>query len=261
MSSGLAIMPLVFSNGTFCTRRTQSGADALSSGNPFVGIMNMDIAAGQISKAAECISDIAKESKSTLATGITSAEESIKALSKGDKVLSGVGKIMNFTADHINPLICATGAVKVLTSDDKEDAAIREGLGLGMMFTSEGLAKKTLGMPKTTKYDAKTMKIKNDGIYQLKNGKEKLLAATGKYNITDGKRLVISRDGIFSKRNPFLEKQSNAINDIRNTSAFVNKLTKLIPGVAKGFGFVCASIGGYKLGTAIANEIINVKDN
>ena len=86
MTSGLAIMPLVFSNGTFCTRRTQSGADALTAGNPYVGAMNMNIAGGQILKAAEGVTSIAKESKNTLASSITSAEESIKALSKGDKV-------------------------------------------------------------------------------------------------------------------------------------------------------------------------------
>ena len=66
MTSGLAIMPLVFSNGTFCTRRTQSGADALTAGNPYVGAMNMNIAGGQILKAAEGVTSIAKESKNTL---------------------------------------------------------------------------------------------------------------------------------------------------------------------------------------------------
>lgn len=260
MSSGLAIMPLIFSNGTFCTRRTQSGADALTAGNPFVGMMNMDIAAGQVLKAAECASDMAKESKSTIATGITSAEESIKALSKGDKVLSGAGKVMSFTADHINPLICATGAVKVLTADDKEDAAIREGLGLGTMFAFEGAAKKVLGMPKTVKYDAKKMKIKEDGIYKIKNGAEELLAKKGKYNITDGKKVVILRDSILGTKNPFSEEQCAAVKDFCKTSEFVNKTAKYIPGVLKGLGFVCASIGGYKLGMALADEIIQRKN-
>ena len=60
---------------------------------------------------------------------------------------------MSFTADHINPLICATGAVKVLTSDDKTDSAIREGLALSTMFASEAAAKKLIGMPKTSKFN------------------------------------------------------------------------------------------------------------
>ena len=244
MTSGLAIMPLVFSNGTFCTRRTQSGADALTAGNPYVGAMNMNIAGGQILKAAEGVTSIAKESKNTLASSITSAEESIKALSKGDKVLSGIGKVMSFTADHINPLICATGAVKVLTSDDKTDSAIREGLALSTMFASEAAAKKLIGMPKTSKFNPDTMKVENDGLYELLNGEKHLVAKDGKYKII-----------------PFIDKQVSALNDYCETTKLCNKSLKFVPGMLKGLGFVCASIAGYKLGMAVADQIIGKKED
>ena len=260
MTSGLAIMPLVFSNGTFCTRRTQSGADALTAGNPYVGAMNMNIAGGQILKAAEGVTSIAKESKNTLASSITSAEESIKALSKGDKVLSGIGKVMSFTADHINPLICATGAVKVLTSDDKTDSAIREGLALSTMFASEAAAKKLIGMPKTSKFNPDTMKVENDGLYELLNGEKHLVAKDGKYKIIDNNKVLITKDGLY-KNNPFIDKQVSALNDYCETTKLCNKSLKFVPGMLKGLGFVCASIAGYKLGMAVADQIIGKKED
>lgn len=258
MTSGLAIMPLVFSNGVFSTRRTQSGTDALSAGNPFVGAMNMNIAGGQVLKAAEAVSDIAKESNNALAAGITSAEQSIRALSKTDKVLSGAGKVLNFTAEHINPLICATGAVKVLTSEDKKDAAIREGLGLGTMFVAEAAAKSVIGMPKTTKFDPNTMQITSKGLQKLANGASELIAEEGKYKILDNCKVVISRDGLY-KSNPFLEKQASAIKAYCETTKIFNKSLQFLPGMLKGIGFVCASIGGYKLGMAIADKVLDKK--
>lgn len=258
MTSGLAIMPLVFSNGTFCTRRTQSGADALSSGNPYVAAMNMTIAGGQILKAADAATSIAKESTNTLATKITSAEESIKALSKGDKVLSGFGKAMRFAANNINPFICATGAVKVLTSDDKTDSAIREGLALPTMFLSERAAKSLLGMPKTCKFNPDTMKVETDGLYELQKGEKQLVAKEGKYKIIDNK-VAITNDGLYRK-NLFVEKQVSAVKDYCETAKLFNKSLKFVPGMLKGLAFVCASIGGYKLGTAVANQIIGNKD-
>ena len=99
---------------------------------------------------------------------------------------------MSFTADHINPLICATGAVKVLTSDDKTDSAIREGLALSTMFASEAAAKKLIGMPKTSKFNPDTMKVENDGLYELLNGEKHLVAKDGKYKIIDNNKVVIT---------------------------------------------------------------------
>lgn len=230
MSSGLAItsfMPSIVSSSIFSSRRANSGADALSQSNPFVAAMNMDIAGGQVLNAVKGVSAIAKESNNALANGFTSAEESIKALTKGDKVLSGFGKVLNFTSNYINHLITLTGAVKVLTADDKKEAAIRESLGLGAMFTAEAAAKRIIGMPVIKKID--------------------------------GKRVAVAREGLY-KKNPFAAKQVAALKDYCNTKTFFNKSLKFLPGMLKGIGFVCASIGGYQLGTALANAIINDND-
>lgn len=226
MSSGIAIasfMPSIVSSGIFSSRRANSGADALAQSNPFVAAMNMDIAGGQILNAAKGISAIAKESNSAVATGFNSAEESIKALTKGDKVLNGFGKVLNFTSNYINPLITATGAIKVLTADDKKDAAIREGLGLGTMFAAEAAAKRVIGMPIIKK--------------------------------VNGQRVAVAREGLY-KHNPFAAQQVEALNDFCNTKKIFNKSLKFLPGLLKGLAFVSASIAGYKLGSTIADTII-----
>lgn len=226
MSSMLAItsfMPSVVSSSVFSSRRANSSADALSQSNPFVAVMNMDIAGGQVLNAAKGVSAIAKESNNAFANSFTSAEESIKALTKGDKVLNGVGKVLNFTSNYINPLITLTGAVKVMTADDKTEAAIRESLGLGTMFAAEAAAKRLIGMPVIKKIE--------------------------------GKRVAVPREGLY-KRNPFVDKQVIALKDYCNTRTFCNKSLKFLPGMLKGLGFVCASIAGYKVGTKLANEFI-----
>ncbi len=257
MSAGLAIsafMPSIASNSWFCARRSDSGMEAFANNNPLVAAMNMDIAGAQVLKAGSGLSEIAK-TNNNIASGVVSAEESIKSLSKANKVVNGVGKVLSYTADHINPIICATGAIKVATADNKKDAAIEEGAGLGGMFLCEGLAKKGMAMPILSKFDANKMKIEKDGIYKIVNGEKKLIAKDGQYKILNGKKLVISREGGYHK-SAFLEKQVNALNDYCATKKVLNKSIKWVPGTLQGLAFACASIGGYKLGTAIANNLI-----
>lgn len=260
MSAGLAItafMPSIASNSWFCARRSNSGMDALANDNPFVAAMNMDIAGAQVLKAGSGLSEIAKgSSKHDIAAGIAGAEESIKSLSKANKFVNGVSKVLSFTADNINPIICATGAVKVATADDKKQALIEEGLGLGTMFAAEAAAKQIVGMPKVGKFDAEKMTIEKDGLYKLTKGGKKLLAKDEQYKILNGKKLVISRKGLY-QNNPFLEKQAAALKDYCETAKVFNKSIKFVPGAMKGLAFACASIGGYKLGTYVADKVTN----
>ncbi len=260
MTSGLAIvsLPSVISSTIFSTRRANSGAEALCSSNPIVGAMNMDIAGGQILNAAKGVSNIAKESATSLATGITSAEESIKALSKCDKVVGGIGKVLNFTADNINPIICLTSGVKVATSDNKKEDAIKEGTALGVMFASENMAKKVLGIAKNVKYNPETMVENDKGVYEIKNGEKKLIAEKGKYQIVDNKKIVINREGLFSS-NPFIEKQTNAFKDYCETAKVCNKSLKFLPGMIKGVSFALASILGFKAGKTISEYFVDEK--
>ena len=99
MTSGLTIssfMPSIVSSGIFSSRRADKGIDALASNNPFVSAMNFDIATGQVANAAKGVANIARESSNSVASGIVSAEEAIKNLSKTDKFLNGVSKVVNF---------------------------------------------------------------------------------------------------------------------------------------------------------------------
>ena len=259
MSSGIAItayMPSIVSSGIFSTRRANSSIDALNNNNPFVGAMNLDIAAGQVTNAAKGIVDIAKEQKNSIYNGVISAEKMIKSAQTSNKFLNGIGKIVNYTADHINPIIVATGALKVATAKEKDDALIQEGIALPTMFLFEAGAKKLIGMPINKKYDPKTMEITKEGLYQIIDGKKELIAKDGMYKIINNKKISINKEGIY-KSNPFLKKQSQAIKDFCNTKKIMNKSLKSIPGIMKGTAFVCASIAGYKLGSIIAEEIID----
>ena len=228
MTSGLAIssfMPSIVSSGIFSSRRADKGINAMSANNPFVGVMNFDIAAGQVTNAAKGVANIARESSNAVATGIVSAEEAIKNLSKTGKLMNGVSKVVNFTADHINPLIVATGAVKVACADDKAEAFSREALALGAMFGSEALAKRFIGMPKMEK------------------------------DPVTGKKAAVKREGWY-KDSSFLTKQAEALKDYCATKKIFNKSLRFLPGALKGIGFVTASIGGYSLGLSAADYIL-----
>ena len=256
MTSGLVIsafMPSITSSGIFSSRRMGKGADAMSANNPFVGLMNFDIAGGQILNAAKGTANIAREAKNSVASGILSAEESIKNLAKTDKVVNSVGKVLNFTADHINPIICATSAVKVLGSDNKKETAFEEGLALGTMFLSEHIAKKAFGMPKLKNLD-NNLKVCEEGLYSFKNGKKELIAENGKFKVLNNNKVAIERNGFFFK------KQAEALEQYCATKKLFNKSIKFLPGMLKGIAFITASICGYNLGLSAADKILAMRE-
>ena len=260
--TGLAItafMPSITSSGIFSSRRANTGVDAIASNNPFVGVMNLDVAGGQITNAAKGVVSIAKESKNAVSDGIISAEKSIKDLANSGKIARGVSKVLSFTADNINPIICATSAVKVLSADDKTDTAIQEGVALGSMFAAERTAKELLGMPKTMSYNPEKMVVEKDGLYKIKGDKKELIAKNGNYNIINNEKVVVKRDAILAK-SPFFNEQKKALQQFCETKTICNKSLKFLPGTLKGLAFVAASISGYKLGTSAADMIVKKSD-
>ena len=73
-----------------------------------------------------------------------SARSALKALESfaADNKLAGyAGKALQFTADNVNPLICASGVLKVAMSYDKVHDGITETAALSGMFLGEGLMK------------------------------------------------------------------------------------------------------------------------
>ncbi len=223
LSSIALFAPAIASNAVFSFRRASKGVDAIEE-NPIYGMMNMDLAAGQTLKAAKATSDMVQVSDKAAGETFKSAEQAIKNMANEGKFLKGVGKVVQFTADNINPIICATSGVKVLYSDDKADALARESLALTTMFTAESAAKKFLGMPLTKKID--------------------------------GKKVTVARDSLYCQ-NPFLKEQASAIKDYCATKKLFNKISlKPVPGMLKGLAFVMASITGYQLGSNIADKLL-----
>lgn len=219
--SSLAIFtPFVASNAIFSARRASRGVEAMDE-NPVLGAMNMTIAGAQVLKGVNAGADAAKLASPSFAKDIQTASESIKKLSDNSKIVKYAGKGLKFVADNINPIICLAGGVKVLGSEDKVDAGVRETLALGTMFLAEDTYKYLVGMPKTA--DGKLVRVES-ALYKNK------------------------------KFRPFLEKQVKALNDTCATKKLFNKISlKTVPGLLKGVGFAIASIVGYKVGSALAN--------
>lgn len=221
MTSSLASIalfaPIVASNAIFSARRASRGIDAMDE-NPAYALANIDLATAQILKGGRAAKAISVAVNSPVTLESNSAAEAIKTASKTNKLLSGANKVINFTADNINPIICVASGIKVLGSDDKIDTGAREILNLSCMFGAEALAKDFVGLPYSKKVNNKNVMFKREGSYKK----------------------------LFNK------KQIEAIKDLCMTKKYL----KYAPGVTKGLFFVGASIGGYKLGEFIGNKIL-----
>lgn len=235
--------PIIASSGIFAARRIGRGVDAMDD-NPFFGVANFVIAGGQTLKgmgAAKGIADLSSKYSSvtqhSASTPFIQMSKALKATPTSSKFMQIMGRIFKFSSEHINDLICVASIIKVLGSDDKADTAVRETLGLGLMFTCEKFAKKLLGMP-IVKRNAQ--------------GVKETIAQVPLY-----------------KSNPFLRAQSkklettlkSALKDIGLGKEFYNKVkNSSLPGATKGVLFVCASIAGYKLGSMLANKLLGTNE-
>lgn len=70
-----------------------------------------------------------------------SALKALESFSADNKLAGYAGKALKFTADNVNPLICASGVLKVAMSDDKVHDGITEAAALSGMFLGEALMK------------------------------------------------------------------------------------------------------------------------
>ena len=214
-------VPIALSSLIFAFRRTNKGLDAMQE-NPLYGTSNIMIAGGQTLKGLRATEDLtySYENTSSAAESIKSMNSTVKTASETNKFLKVTKNIFNFVSKYINPLICVAEGIKVISSDDKADAAVRGVLGLGCMFTFEKYAKKYMGMPYMTIHK-------------------------------NGTRETVKREALYHK-NPFVEKQVNAMKDYCMTK----QALKSVPGAAKALLFVAASISGCKVGNTFANILI-----
>ena len=212
------LTPVVASNAVFSARRMSRGVDAMEE-NPLFALANLDIAAAQILKGGRAVKALTVATEPTAEIATKGAANVIKETGTASKLLKGAGKVIRFTADYINPVIVAAGAIKVAGSDDKLDAAARESTSLLCMFGAEAFAKDFVGMPFTEKINGKVVTKAREGSYK------KLL------------------DNVFS------QKQKDAIQNFAKTK-------KGLAGGIKGLIFCGASIAGYQLGNMLANSIL-----
>ena len=106
---------------------------------------------------------------------------------KESKVLDYAGKGVNWATHNVNPLICASGVYKTLTSDDKVHTGITQLGAISGMFLGEGLMKrnmdKVINEQNVTKLAESVKDVKGLGsIAQtlLKNGNGGKVAAIAK---------------------------------------------------------------------------------
>ncbi len=98
------------------------------------------------------LSEVARYNKA-IAKGTEAATSMFSNLAKHNKAVDYAVKGVNWATKNVNPLICVSGGIKVLTSDDKVSSAIKETSALATMFAGERLAKEIL--PKIIKSQGK----------------------------------------------------------------------------------------------------------
>lgn len=63
-------------------------------------------------------------------------------LKTGSKFFKGIDKFIDFSAKHTNLLLSGAGVLRVMTAEDKKEAAFRETSALACMFGAEKIMKK-----------------------------------------------------------------------------------------------------------------------
>ena len=100
------------------------------------------------------------------------------------KAIDYAGKAVNWATHNVNPLICISGGIKVLNSDDKVHTGITQVGALSGMFLGEGLMKLHMGkvineqnILKLANKFKDTKGLKNITQYILKSGNSNKLAS------------------------------------------------------------------------------------
>ena len=160
------LAPTIAAQAVFSGRRAKKGVDNMDE-NPIFALMNIDIALGQFLKGSRAVKSALNEINGGASSNITKASEATKTLGESSKILKGFGKVIDFTAYHINPIIWASATVKGLTSknEDKPTAVTRELLPVFTMRLAEEGYNHFAGMPITKKIDGVQQNIQREGLY------------------------------------------------------------------------------------------------
>lgn len=97
-----------------------------------------------LGQTAGLVQEIAKYD-GIVAKGARSAVSVFSDLAKENKAFGYASKVTKFAVNNVNPLICASGAIKTLRSDDKVKTGITEAAALSTMFMAEACVKHNYG--------------------------------------------------------------------------------------------------------------------
>lgn len=93
-----------------------------------------------VGQTAGLVQEIAKYD-GAVANTARSAVSVFSDLAKKNKAFEYAGKATKFAVNNVNPLICVSGGIKTMMSDDKVKTGITEAAALSAMFAGEGLIK------------------------------------------------------------------------------------------------------------------------
>lgn len=225
ISAIASLSPIVASQFIFSTRRANRGLEALDT-NPLNAVMNFDIATAQGVKGTNAALAAAKVSSAELEQAVQGFNDVVKGVTNSSKIVKGISNIVDFTAANINPVICATSALKSITAekDKRLETAADETVKLGTMFAFEGAYKTLAGMPRYVKENGKVVSVPVESIL---------------YRDIDCVRKVVDK---FTKY-------------CNETIIFKKLPLNFLPGTLKGLGFVSASIAGYNLGNKASKTL------
>lgn len=225
ISAIASLSPIVASQFIFSTRRANRGFEALDT-NPLNAVMNFDIATAQGVKGTNAALAAAKVSSAELEQTVQGFNDVVKGVTNSSKIAKGISNIVDFTAANINPVICATSALKSITAekDKRLETAADETVKLGTMFAFEGAYKTLAGMPRYVKENGKIVSVPVESIL---------------YRDVDCVRKVVDK---FTKY-------------CNETTIFKKLPLNFLPGTLKGLGFVSASIAGYNLGNKASKTL------
>lgn len=177
------------SSAVFCARRIGKAEKKSQEGQNGVALTNIFVATGQGTKVVKYVAQLDNKVGKTAKTAV----DALQMASKNEKLLQYGGKALNLAAEYVNPLICISAGVDVLTSEDKESALIKNASGLGAMFAVEHVMKNHLDdivkikgidkiAEKVMKW-AKTFKGGEKGVPAVVHGLAFVLGSCTAYNI------------------------------------------------------------------------------
>ena len=96
-----------------------------------------------VAQGLNVLNEVARYNKA-IAQGTDAAVSVFENLAKKSKVVDCGVKAVKWGTKNVNPLICASGALKVAMADDKKTAAVNEAAALSTMFAGEAVAKRAI---------------------------------------------------------------------------------------------------------------------